>query len=81
MFFKLPPKISFDQAASLPAGLATAAVGFYNRIGYLPFLQDAGVNKYAGKPFVVFGGSSSVGQYGLQLFQESQLALTICTLL
>ncbi len=59
-FLKLPPNISFDQAASLPAGLTTAAIGFYNGTGYLPFLQDAGVNKYAGNPFVVFGGYSSV---------------------
>ncbi len=79
MHFKLPPSVSFDQAASIPLGLATAALGLYGGTGYLPSWQDAGFNKYAGKPLVVFGGSTSVGQYGTHRPEETYPALTTCT--
>ncbi|KAF8575474.1 GroES-like protein [Ramaria rubella] len=65
---KIPENISFDQAASVPLGLATAAVGFYNPpsgngAGLTPPWVPAGEGKYQGG-IVIFGGSTSVGQYG-----------------
>ena len=66
---QVPHTISFDEAASIPLGLSTAAAGLY-----LPSEGRGGANlvapwkggrgKYAGQPIVVIGGSSSVGQYG-----------------
>jgi len=83
---KLPSntKISFDQAASIPLGLATAAVGFYNKkdeggAGLSPSWEAGGRDKYQGKPIVVFGGSSSVGQYVIQLAKLSGFSPIIAT--
>ena len=65
----MPSNISFDEAASVPLGLATAAVGLYadRPTGvqkYKPAWEEGGEGLYRGKPIVVFGGSTSVGQYG-----------------
>lgn len=67
---QLPENISFDEGASIPAALTTAAVGLYNdKEGALglgleyPWLPE-GRHKYSNKPFFVLGGSSSVGQFG-----------------
>lgn len=51
-------------------GLATAAVGLYctnNGIALHPPWEDGGRAKYKDKPFVVFGGASTVGQFGMSL--------------
>ena len=38
---------------------------------------EGGLDKYAGQPFVVLGGSSSVGQFGTsKLFRASQKLMT-----
>lgn len=73
-FTQIPEHLTFDQAATIPAGLATAALGLYlprsppnAHFGSAQLVApwDAdGRGKYKGKPFVVFGASSSVGQYG-----------------
>ena len=55
----------------MPVGLATAAVGLYSdnnrkqgaKIYIAPWL-DGGKNAYGGESIVIFGGSSSVGQFG-----------------
>ncbi|KIJ54532.1 hypothetical protein M422DRAFT_41802 [Sphaerobolus stellatus SS14] len=64
---KLPSNLSFDQAASIPLGLATAAVGFYHshekQGAGLQAPWEGGEGKYTGQGVVIFGGSSSVGQY------------------
>ena len=62
-----------DQAATIPLAFMTAAVGLYQVKGSVggaaltPFWKDGARGKYAGQPFFVFGGSSSVGQYGMTL--------------
>ncbi|KAF9260468.1 GroES-like protein [Marasmius fiardii PR-910] len=70
---KIPGSISYSQAASVPLGLATAAIGLFSENP-----QGAGLNptldktkKYTGKPAFVFGGSSSVAQYAIQLLKWS----------
>ncbi|KAI0789971.1 GroES-like protein [Abortiporus biennis] len=74
---KIPSNISFDQAASIPLGLATAAIGLYHEpigrggAGLVAPWLEGGAGKYAGKPIVIFGGSSSVGQYAIQLAKLS----------
>ncbi|EJD07075.1 GroES-like protein [Fomitiporia mediterranea MF3/22] len=81
---KLPPDISFDEAASVPLGLATAAVGLYGDRPtgvqkYKPAWEDGGEGLYRGKPIVVFGGSTSVGQYVIQLARLSGFSPIITT--
>ena len=62
--------MAFEEAATIPLGLSTAALGLYNvhnlqsSAGLVPPWESGGRNRYAGKPFVVLGGSSSVGHYG-----------------
>ncbi|KAK7438618.1 hypothetical protein VKT23_017951 [Stygiomarasmius scandens] len=68
---KIPEKISYSQAASVPLGLATAAIGLFSKkpagLGLNPVF-DSSVS-FAGQPTVVIGGSTSVGQYAIQLLK------------
>jgi NADPH:quinone reductase-like Zn-dependent oxidoreductase len=67
---KIPENVTFDEAASIPLGLATAAVGFYDTTpgkggaALTPPWEAAGAGKYKGQGTLILGGSSSVGQYG-----------------
>lgn len=69
---KIPDNVGIDEAASLPAALATAYLGLYNKrkdsrgggAELTPFWKSS--TAYAGKPFVVLGGATSVGQSGEQ---------------
>jgi NADPH:quinone reductase-like Zn-dependent oxidoreductase len=68
--------VSFDEAATIPLGLATAAIGMYEAhaapgagagsggAGLTAPWEAGGRGKYAGQPVVVLGGASSVGQFG-----------------
>ncbi|OCH88657.1 GroES-like protein [Obba rivulosa] len=64
---KLPSKVTFDQAASIPCGLNTAALGLFTHnitldgADLYPPWREGGRGKYAGKPIMIFGGSSCVG--------------------
>ncbi|KIJ27305.1 hypothetical protein M422DRAFT_94435, partial [Sphaerobolus stellatus SS14] len=61
---KLPSNISFDQAASIPLCLMTAAVGLYVKDGAgLQAPWDGGEGKCSGQSILIYGGASSVGQY------------------
>lgn len=77
---KIPSNISFDQASTVPLGLATAVVGLYGGgISLTPPWADGGAGKYAGKPIVVFAGASSVGQYAIQVAKLSGFSPIITT--
>ncbi|KAL5525546.1 hypothetical protein ACEPAG_6882 [Sanghuangporus baumii] len=81
---KLPSNVSFDDAASVPLGLATAAAGLYGDrpegvTKYKPAWEEGGVGLYRGKPIVVFGGSTSVGQYVIQFAKLSGFSPIIAT--
>jgi len=79
---KVPSNVSFEEASTIPLGLATAAVGLYNKtgsVGLTPPWEAGGQGKYQGKPFVLFGGASSVGQYALQLAKLSGFSPIIAT--
>ncbi|KAI0314944.1 GroES-like protein [Amylostereum chailletii] len=82
---KIPESWSFDEAATLPLGLATAAIGLYQTPTSVPSQGiipgqgggagllapwECGVGNYAGQAAVVFGGSSSVGQFALTSLQS-----------
>ncbi|TFK17633.1 GroES-like protein [Coprinopsis marcescibilis] len=66
---KIPPNITTVQAASVPVGFSAAYVALYNSaphgLGYESPITARG--KCSGTPIVVLGGSSSVGQYVIQL--------------
>ncbi|THU85449.1 GroES-like protein [Dendrothele bispora CBS 962.96] len=67
----IPKQLSYSQAASIPLALATAAIGLYvnqpSGIGLNP-LFDTSTN-YSGQAALVIGGSTSVGQYAIQLLR------------
>ncbi|KAI5990855.1 chaperonin 10-like protein [Pisolithus orientalis] len=70
----IPPNLTYNQAATVPLGLDTAAVGLYSDTlgaGLTPPWMEGGQGKYPGKPILVYGGSSSVGCYTIQLARAS----------
>ncbi|OSX61003.1 hypothetical protein POSPLADRAFT_1034548 [Postia placenta MAD-698-R-SB12] len=77
---KIPDNISFDQASTVPLGLATAVINLYSAgLALTPPWADGGAGKYAGKPIVVFAGASSVGQYVIQVAKLSGFGPIITT--
>ncbi len=66
--------MSYDSAAAVPVALTTAALGLYANqterggAGLTPPWEADGAQKYAGKPILILGGSSSVGQFGEYLW-------------
>ncbi len=70
LLIQIPENISFDQAASVPLGLATVLVPNFNHnpqgktASFTAPWEEGGKSKYAGKPAFILGGASSVGQYG-----------------
>jgi NADPH:quinone reductase-like Zn-dependent oxidoreductase len=71
IFNQIPAYLSFERAASLPAAVATAALGFYNTsndgfggLALTPPWEADGRGKYAGNAVLIIGGASSVGQQG-----------------
>ena len=67
---QLPANLTFEQGATIPVGLATAAFGLYSSpaqrlgAGLTPSWEESGRGKYAGQPILLVGGSSAVGQQG-----------------
>ncbi|KAJ1323558.1 NADPH:quinone reductase [Microdochium nivale] len=73
---KTPASITDEAAAGLSLGSVTAAVGLYHKTGRAlspgPWDATGGGNKVGeGKAIVVLGGSTSVGQYVIQLARLS----------
>ncbi|TFK36707.1 chaperonin 10-like protein [Crucibulum laeve] len=68
---KIPDNISYDQAASIPVTLTCSYVGLFNKepygLGFDAPTTVARKGTYAGNPLVILGGSSSVGQFAIQL--------------
>lgn len=61
--------MSFEEAASIPVAITVGVLGLYNSKPHgaelgAPF-EPSSRGRQAGKPFFVFGGSTSVGQYGM----------------
>ncbi|KIJ89467.1 hypothetical protein K443DRAFT_624700, partial [Laccaria amethystina LaAM-08-1] len=79
----IPANLSYDQAATLPAALSAAYAGLYsqkpNGGGLEAPVEPSAVGKYSGVPIVVLGGSSSVGQYAIQLSKLSRFSPIITT--
>ncbi|RPD72424.1 GroES-like protein [Lentinus tigrinus ALCF2SS1-7] len=79
---KIPEKLSFDQAATVPLAIATASIGLYHPHGATKFVApwvDGGNSKCSGTPLVVIGGSSVVGSLAIQLAKLSGFSPIITT--
>lgn len=81
---KIPTKVSYEEASTIPVALAAAYVGMFHptRLHGLqlsPPLEHSQRGQMAGTPFVVLGGSSSVGQFVLQLAKMLGLSPIITT--
>lgn len=74
--FRLPPQTSFEEGAAIPLAALTAAVGLYapNRLG-LPQPWSPATKP---TPLVVYGASSAVGTYVIQLALRSNIHPLIC---
>jgi len=62
---KIPPTMSFENAATLPCGLATVGLGFYKHLE-IPFLTYP-VEPKTGPFILIYGGSSATGSLGIQV--------------
>jgi NADPH:quinone reductase-like Zn-dependent oxidoreductase len=63
---KIPDNITFDEAATLPAGLNTAQTALYDKDGFgfpSPFEGNTSFGK--GKALLVVGGASVIGLTGM----------------
>ncbi|KAF6765854.1 chaperonin 10-like protein [Ephemerocybe angulata] len=81
---KIPNNVTHEEASSIPVGFTAAYVGLYNAtpgkgLGYDVPITPGAKGKYAGVPLIVLGGSSSVGQYGIQLGKLSGFSPIITT--
>ncbi|KAJ6603265.1 chaperonin 10-like protein [Mycena vulgaris] len=75
---KIPETVSSLEASSIPLGLVTPAFGlglpfpsvtdqYGGGAGLKPFWEDGAEGYYSGKPIVILGGASTVGQYTIQI--------------
>ncbi|KAK7040272.1 hypothetical protein VNI00_009739 [Paramarasmius palmivorus] len=69
---KIPPKLTYSEAASIPVAFVCAAYGLFAPKPYggelNPEFNEA--VKFGGESSLVIGGSTSVGQYTIQLLRK-----------
>ncbi|KAI5895254.1 GroES-like protein [Schizophyllum commune H4-8] len=70
--FPIPDNISFEEAATLPLAVMTAAIGLFVSLAVpAPGTPEAASN--AGKAIIVNGAASSVGAFAVQLAKRAGL--------
>lgn len=80
---QVPSNISWEGAATIPLGFATAALGLYQElrprggVALTAPWEEGGYKKYAGQAAIVTGGASSVGQFG-SLSYYAETCMTRC---
>lgn len=70
----LPPQISFEDGAALPLAALTAACGLYAKLR----LPEPWLPATKPTPLVIYGASSAVGYYTIQLALRSNIHPLIC---
>lgn len=69
--FHIPKKTSFEDAATLPLAVMTAALGLHVRLGLdAPWVPNS---NNPNTPLVVYGGASAVGAYAIKLAQRANI--------
>ncbi|KAF9444858.1 GroES-like protein [Macrolepiota fuliginosa MF-IS2] len=78
---KVPESLSYEQASTFPIAILAAWFGLYNAPPYGMGLTPlpSGTGKYTGQPILVIGGSSSVGQFAIQLAKAAGFSPIITT--
>ncbi|KAH9921184.1 GroES-like protein [Epithele typhae] len=86
---KIPDRMSFDAAASIPLALTTAVAGMWSAdrpenpefttVAMTPPWEAGGTTKYAGKPAFILGGATSVGQFAIQAVRMHNFSPIIVT--
>lgn len=77
--FSLGPKTSLQAAATLPVAVGTAFIGLYKVLGiplphsYSPHLLKDPATSHKSTSLVIYGASSSVGSFAVQLAKLSGL--------
>ena len=68
-----PSNVSDEEAAGISLATMVVIVGFYDKEGYgmTPPWEEGGGHVGKGKAIVIIGGSSSVGQYAIQMARLS----------
>ncbi|KAH9921215.1 GroES-like protein [Epithele typhae] len=70
---RVPENISLDQAATIPLCFATVVTGLWSRHPDAQSLdipapwEEGSTTKYAGQPALIFGASTTVGQFAVQV--------------
>ncbi|KAH9918189.1 GroES-like protein [Epithele typhae] len=80
----IPENVTFAEAVSVPLGLATAITPLYapegpDSLGLPAPWEPEGTTKFAGKPALIVGGSTSVGQYAIQVARMAGFAPILTT--
>ncbi|KAF4336138.1 fusarubin cluster-oxidoreductase [Fusarium beomiforme] len=74
--FRLPPSTSFQEGAAIPFAALTAACALYAKLNLpAPWLPVPETQRI---PLVIWGASSAVGSYAVQLAQRSNIHPLIC---
>jgi len=80
---KIPSRLSYEEAVTIPVAITAGVVGLYNNEPHgiqlsQPF-KSSERGKQSGTPLVILGGSSSVGQFAIQLAKLSGFSPIIVT--
>ena len=67
--FLLPSNISFEEGATIPLALITAALALYQQLGIPPPWRP--VPSGSSLPLLIYGGASAVGAFALKLAKLS----------
>ncbi|KAJ3523451.1 hypothetical protein NMY22_g11437 [Coprinellus aureogranulatus] len=80
---KIPPNLTYDDAATIPVAITAPYVGLYNMspygLGFDTPVRSENRGKYHGVPILILGGSSAVGRFALQLAKLSGFSPIITT--
>jgi len=74
-----PPKLKFEEAATLGLGMVTSADAIF-RSQNIPLFDPTHLPEPKGEYFLVWGASSSVGQYSVQLARRAgYTVIAVCS--
>ena len=77
--FHIPKETTFEEAAALPLAAMTAAAGLFSRLALPePWSKAVSDEERENIPLVIYGASSAVGYYALQLAKKSNIHPLIC---